>query len=99
MDAFGVIKQPLLRSSEQPHREKSAFPSSRHPAGDLQGVLGNQRRRRTLPVRLIRELDFASGRDRIFHFILEKLFAVGVVGKADRKSHTSELQSHSFISY
>src|SRR5215472_2102948 len=42
--AVAVVEYPLFRGTENPDRQKHSPPGARAPSGNLQVILGNQRR-------------------------------------------------------
>src|SRR6266542_3875272 len=76
MYSFGMLKYALLVCAENTNREYSPSSRSRYPSRNFHLEFGDQRRRRTAPIGLVRELQFAGRGNIAFRLILEKLLAI-----------------------
>src|SRR5205814_8086825 len=79
MDAAGVIKQMLLRRTEDSDRYQRPASRGSGPAGDLQLKFGQQSLRGAAPVRLIGQFHVACGRDVLPHLVLEEFLPLRVI--------------------
>src|SRR5579872_1865569 len=78
LDAFGVIEEMLFGSTEQTQGKESVASCRRSPAWHSQREFCRQRIG-ALPVRLIKELYFASCGNGFSNLLFQKLLATGVI--------------------
>src|SRR5579862_1228939 len=79
MNTVGMIENVLLRSAEQANGHERSPTRRGCPTRNLQGVLRDQRRVGTGPVRFVRELEFDRRRDVLPYFVFKELLSLRVV--------------------